>query len=136
MEEFDFLKKLEAVKAPPDFEQKVMAQLALRKERKSRKLRYFRFSFASLAGAAAAAGIIFAFLNIFVFEEKRALEFTELKKDVSAVLERGKGMISGEAIPIIESLDYSREVRSLSAEPETIYILEQVSDVAHKEIKY
>jgi len=137
MEEFDLLKKLGRVKAPPDFEQKVMAQLALRKERKSHRLKYFRLSFVSLAGAVAAALIIVC-LNVFVLQKKGPLKLEGLKEkeDVPTAFQAEKNLIPREAIAIIESVDYSHEVRSLSDEPETIYILEQVSDIAHKGIKY
>lgn len=133
MEEFELLKKLERVKAPPDFEQRVMASLAPRKERKSRRLRYLRFSF---AGAAAAVVIALISVNIFVFEKKGSPELTLAKKEIPTTFEKGATLSQTEVIPIIEAMDYSGEIRSVSYEPETIYILEQVSDEVHKGIKY
>jgi hypothetical protein len=41
-----------------------------------------------------------------------------------------------ESIPIIERVDYSGEIRSTRQEPPTIYLLEQCSDNANREIKY
>jgi len=136
MEEFDLLKKIERVKAPPDFEQKVMAQLSLRRERKSHRLRSFRLSFALLAGTVAAAALIFVCLNVFVLQKEGPTKFTGLKEDVPTAFQAKKSLVPSETIAIIESMDYSHEVRSLSDEPEAIYILEQVSDIAHKGIKY
>ena len=37
MEAYELLKQLEIVKAPPDFEQKLMAQLSLRKRKQVRQ---------------------------------------------------------------------------------------------------
>jgi hypothetical protein len=133
MEEFELLKKLERVKAPPNFEQKVMTQLSLRKERKSRRLRYLRLSF---AGAAAALVVAFISVSVFVLQKKGPAELAQVQKEISPAFQKEEALSQREVMPIIESVDYSGEVRSISYEPETIYILEQVSDVVYKEIKY
>jgi hypothetical protein len=132
MEELGLLKKLEKVKAPPDFEQKVMAQVSLRKRNIRQKRKAFRFS---LAGAFASLVAIFVLLNVFVLEKRVPLRVADGKKDRVAALEKGP-TVSGQMIPVIETLDYSTEVRSHSYEPQTIYLLEQVSDTTSKEIKY
>jgi hypothetical protein len=41
-----------------------------------------------------------------------------------------------QTIRIIETLDYRTEMRSRSTEPETVYLLEQVSDSTPRGIKY
>jgi hypothetical protein len=132
MEELGLLKKLEKVKAPPDFEQKVMAQVSLRKRNIRQKRTAFRLS---LAGAFASLLAIFVLLNVFVLEKKAPLGVADGKKDSAAASEKAP-TVSGQMIPVIETLDYSTEVRSRSYEPQTIYLLEQVSDTTSKEIKY
>jgi hypothetical protein len=132
MEELGLLKKLEKVKAPYDFEQKVMAQVTLRKRSLRQKRTAFRLS---LAGAFASLLVVFVLLNVFVLGKKAPLRVADLKKDISPA----SGMVQSSAeqlIPVIETLDYSTEIRSQSYEPQTIYLLEQVSDTTPKGIKY
>jgi hypothetical protein len=132
MEEFGLLKKLEKVKAPPDFEQKVMARVSLQKRSLGPKRTAFRLS---LAGAFASLLVIFVLLNVFVLHKRSPVGLAELKKDVPAA----SGMVqtaTEQIIPVIETLDYSMEVRSRSYGPQTVYLLEQVSDTTSKEIRY
>lgn len=131
MEELNLLKKLEGVKAPPDFEQNVLAQLSLRKKRKLR-VNYLRFS---LAGAFSGALVFFIIVNVFILPKKSSVEFTGLERDIPSSLRRIDQQ-ERETIPIIEILDYFGDVKSLSREPRTIYILEQVSDKTSTKIKY
>jgi hypothetical protein len=136
MEELNLFEKLTRVKAPPDFEHKVMAQLSLRRERKFRARRGLRFSF-----AAAAAFFLLAFVmtNVIFVPKKGQVDFATLEKTVPSSVARAKSQAiapSSEFIPITEAVDYSHEVRSLSPEPQTIYILEQVSDTTNAGIKY
>ncbi|HDZ26592.1 MAG TPA: hypothetical protein ENH65_08825, partial [Candidatus Aminicenantes bacterium] len=58
----NLLKKLERIKAPPGFEQKILAQLSLRK-RRNQKIKYLRLS---LAGAFSAALVFFIAVNVFI----------------------------------------------------------------------
>ncbi len=130
----NLLKKLERVKAPPDFEQKILAQLSLRKRRKLR-IKYLRLS---LAGAFSAALVFFMAVNVFILPKKGPLEVADLEKGLaspSAFQGRGEPR-KGETIPIIEAVDYAGEIQSASREPQTIYILEQVSEVTSTKIKY
>src|SRR4030042_5454445 len=64
MSEWDILKGLDMVKAPPDFEQIVMAQLSLRKRVERRRRAVLRWS---MAGSCASLAAIVVLLNIFVF---------------------------------------------------------------------
>ncbi len=130
----NLLKKLERVKAPPDFEQKILAQLSLRKRRKQR-IKYLRLS---LAGACSAALVFFIVMNVFILPQKGPAEVADFKKGLASpstfqkIEEPGRG----ETIPIIEAVDYAGEIQSASREPQTIYILEQVSESTSTKIKY
>jgi len=127
MSEWDIFKNLDTVKAPPDFEQRVMARLSLRRRMERRRQVALRWSMAGSFAALAAAAVL---LNVFVFESKGP----------SAVADRGKGPAPSSAfveraanestVPIIETLDYRTEVRGRSSEPETMYLLEQISDTS------
>jgi hypothetical protein len=130
----NLLKKLERVKAPPDFEQKILAQLSLRKRRKQR-IKYLR---PSLAGAFSAALVFFIVVNVFILPKKGTREVADLEKGLASpsIFQRGGGPRKGETIPIIEAVDYAGEIQSASREPQTIYILEQVSEGTSTKIKY
>jgi hypothetical protein len=130
----NLLKKLERVKAPPDFEQKILAQLSLRKRRKLR-IKYLRLS---LAGAFSAALVFFMAVNVFILPKKASLEVADLEKGLASpsTFQRRGEPRKGETIPIIEAVDYAGEIQSASREPQTIYILEQVSEVTSTKIKY
>ena len=67
MDELNLLEKLESVKAPPGFEQRVLAQLSVRKRKKQR----VRNLSLSAAGAFSAALVIFIVLNVFILPEKK-----------------------------------------------------------------
>ena len=132
MEEFDLLKKLEKVKAPPGFEQKVMAQVSLRKRRQAARPAAWRWS---LAGALATLLVGFVLLNVFVLEKKAPTEISQTKKYAPAAA----GTVASSAapiVPVIETLDYSTEVRGRSMGVPTIYLLEQVSEKTSKDILY
>ncbi|HEA64903.1 MAG TPA: hypothetical protein ENI02_02040 [Candidatus Aminicenantes bacterium] len=125
----NLLKKLERVKSPPDFEQKILAQLSLRK-RRNQKIKYLRLS---LAGAFSAALVFFIAVNVFILPKKGLLEVADLEKGLASPSTFQSG---GESIPIIEAVDYAGEIQSASREPQTIYILEQVSESTSTKIKY
>jgi len=130
----NLLKKLERVKAPPNFEQKILAQLSLRKRRNLR-IKYLRLS---LAGAFSAALVFFIVVNVFVLPKKGPLEVADFEKGLASpsTFQRGGEPGRGETIPIIEAVDYAGEIQSASREPQTIYILEQVSEGTSTRIKY
>ena len=129
MEESSLLEKLARVKAPPDFEQKVLAQLSLRRRQlRARTLRL------SLAGAFSAVLVLLVAINIFFLPGKGLVKLTGLEQDLSSPLSRGQQLAANGYIPIIEAVDYQGEIRSRDAA--TIYILEQVSDETSTEILY
>jgi hypothetical protein len=130
----NLLKKLERVKAPPDFEQKIMAQLSFRKRRKQRA-KYLRLS---LAGAFSAALVFFIVVNVFILPKKGPAVVADFEKGLASpsAFQRIEQPRRGETIPIIEAVDYSGEIQSVSSEPQTIYILEQVSEGTSTKIKY
>jgi len=133
MEELDLLKKLERVNAPPDFEQRVLALLSTRREKKKTMMKNLRLSF---AGAFALFLVVFIVINVFVFQKKGALDFVDLEKNIPSNFKKGEAWETRNYIPIIEAVDYSTEIQSLSYEPQTIYILEQVSEDYREKIKY
>jgi hypothetical protein len=130
----NLLKKLERVKAPPDFEQKILAQLSLRKKKKLR-VKHLRLS---LAGAFSAALVFFIVVNFFILPKRGPVGVADLEKGLSSpsTFQRIAEPKRGETIPIIEAVDYSGEIQSVSREPQTIYILEQVSESTSPKIKY
>ncbi len=133
MDELTILKKLEQVKAPPDFEQQVMVRLSLRQ----RSLRRPRVGFRlSLAGAFASLLLVFVLLNVLVLQNRAPLNISRSQSDRSAAAAGVQAAGFGQTISIIETLDYSSEMRSRSYEPEAIYLLEQVSDTTPKGVKF
>jgi len=114
MEEYELLSKLKRVEAPPDFEDRVMAALDLRKRK---HIRVKRFSW-TFAGACASAAAVIFMISFGVFPQKSK------SPNVAA------------SIPVTESVNYSGEVQNLIRDRETIYILEHVSDSTDTRIIY
>jgi hypothetical protein len=121
MGEWDILKGLDTVKAPPGFEQKVMARLSLRKREERRRRTVLRWSMAGSFASLAAAVVL---LNVFVFRDRSP----------SSLMVQGAPY--ERTVSVIETLDYRTEINSRSSEPETVYLLEQVSDTNPRGIKY
>ena len=133
MDELNFLEKLGSVTAPPDFEQRVLTQLSVRKRKRVR----VRNLSLSLAGAFSAALVIFIVLSVFILPEKGPVGIADMdKKSMAPVFEAEEMPAQRPTIPIIEAVDYGAEVRSVSHEPRTIYLLEQVSEEVSSTIKY
>ncbi|MGB7295431.1 MAG: hypothetical protein WBC70_07560 [Candidatus Aminicenantales bacterium] len=133
MSEMDILKKLAEVKAPPGFEQQVIARLSLRKRLERRKRTALRWS---LAGSLASLTVVFVVLSTVVFRDRGPLGIAGRGADARPSSSLVRDAAAERAIPIIETLDYTTEFRRRSLEPETIYLLEQVSDTTSREIKY
>lgn len=131
MDELNLLKRMERVKAPPDFEEKVLAQLSLRRKinLKARRLRF------SLAGAFSAALVLLIILNVSIIWKKNPVERADLERGLYRDFQRGEGL-AGVTVPIMEAVDYRGEIKTRSPEPRTIYILEQVVEGSSNEIKY
>ena len=123
MDEMSLLKKLDRVKAPPDFEQRLMARLSLEKRDASRRRPALGLS---LAGAFASLLAVFAALNVFVLRQRPPVTVSQAEAEAPAQ----------QFIPVIETFDYGTECRSRAPESGTIYLLEQVSDTAPGGITY
>jgi hypothetical protein len=132
MKELDYLKKIERVEAPDDFEQTVLSLLSGRKKKKE-KVRVFRLS---LAGAAATLGVILLVFNLFFLNGNQSGEFSVRGQLDIQELENYYRFGYEDRIPITEEVDYSGEIRQRIKQPRTIYILEQVSDTTDTYIKY
>ena len=132
MEAYELLKKIGTVEAPSDFEQKVMARLSLRK-RKYARSRTLRFS---LAGALAGGVAVMLAINFFILPGQGPASFTSPERDLASSALYGERYAAGESIPIIETVDYASEIRTLTNEVPTVYILEQVSWTTDTKIKY
>jgi hypothetical protein len=133
MDETNLLNKLDRVQAPPGFEQKVLAQLSLRKKSTRERRRVFGLS---LAGAFASLLAVLILLNVFVLQKKTPLEVTDSEKGYYPASRVMPKTTADQTIPVIETLDYASEIRSRTVEPEVVYLLEQVSDTTMREIKY
>lgn len=132
MELNNFLKKIERVEAPPNFEQKVMAELSLRKRTSARNMR-LRLS---LAGAVSAAAVLLVIVGLFMLPERRPAEVSSIQRSAPSALERQDQRRVRDYIPIVEAVDYTGEVRTVQNQPPTIYILENVSESTDTKIIY
>jgi len=132
MEAYELLKRLETVNAPSGFEQKVMAQLSLRK-RKHVRSRILRFS---LTGALAGGIAVLLAINFFILPGQGPARFSSPEMDLAFSSLYGERYAAGESIPITETVDYASEIRTLTNEVPTVYILEQVSWTTDTKIKY
>lgn len=128
MDDISLLRKLDRVTAPQDFEQRVMTQLARRRAAlpQARRAQAFRYS---LAGVAAALLVCFLVLNVFVLRNGPGRVQMAGRDATEAVK-------ASDFVPITETVNYRNEVRDASSEPRTVYILEQVSNVSYKHIRY
>jgi len=133
MSEWDFMKGLDEVKAPPDFEQKIMAQLLLRRRAAQRRRIVLRWSMAGSFTSLVAAVVL---LNIFVFQDRKPSDIAATGKGTAPASALLQTAADERTVPIIERLDYLTEMHSRSSEPETVYLLEQISDTAPRGIRY
>ncbi len=129
MQEFDLLTHTKTVEAPPGFEQRVMAHLAERKHHQ-RKVRRFGFS---LATAAASVLVVVLALNFLVLPQRSPDQMVALEKKISSDFH---SPVRIPTIPITEALNFSGEIRQISQQPRSIYILEQVSDRTDAKLIY
>jgi hypothetical protein len=118
MEEHNVLDRLERVKAPAGFERRVLAELSVRK---GRRVRVHWIQRVAWAGSAAAVLVVFGVIGALF-----------LNRPDTAV----RAALDSRVVPVMETVDYSSEVRNASYEPQTIYILEQVSEASPSGISY
>ncbi len=129
MQEFDLLTHTKSVEAPPGFEKRVMAHLA---ERKQHHRKVMRFGF-SLATAAASVLVVMLALNFLVLPQRSPDQMAALEKKISSDFQ---SPVRIPTIPITEALNFSGEIRQISQQPRSIYILEQVSDRTDAKLIY
>lgn len=130
MDELDELKKLERVKAPSDFEQRVFSQLFSRKEKKV-KLRKLSFS---LAGAVGGAVLIVFIVGVFILPKGERMEISDREKGYAPISAKQESLRERNYIPIVEPVNFKREIQK--QQKPTVYILEQVSESTERQIKY
>ena len=136
MEGHEILVRTTKVTAPAGFEEEVLAKLpAARKERARVRRANFRYAF---AGSAALVLAGFFLLGPSLFEKGSVMTFAE-REALSATPVLGKGASStnrSRLVPVFETMDYASEFRNASVQPQTVYILEQVSESISSEIIY
>ena len=132
MELNNLLKKIEKAEAPPNFEQKIMAELASRKRTLARNMR-LRLSF---AGAFSAAAVLLVIVGLFVLPQRRPAEISSVERSMPSAFERQGQSRVRDYIPIVEAVDYTGEIRTVQDQPHTIYILEHVSESTDTKIIY
>ncbi|MGQ9801136.1 MAG: hypothetical protein ACUVRL_05685 [Candidatus Saccharicenans sp.] len=116
-----YLKNLERVAAPAEFEAVVLSRV---RERKAKRVRLRRLEF-SLAGAAA-----LLLVGILIFAPGLR------KSPVSTMAGINPEGQQGKVIHVVEPLDLRQEMRRAASESQTMFILEQVSDSWIQQISY
>jgi hypothetical protein len=136
MEGHEALVRMTKVKAPAGFEEVVLARLpAARRERAKARRAAYRYAF---AGSAALLLVGFLVFSPSQPERESVLTFAE-REALSATPTAGKALSSadrGRTVPVFETMDYASEFRNVSRQPQTVYILEQVSESVSSEIIY
>jgi len=123
MEELELRSALKKVKAPPGFEKMVLARVRDIKSG-ARPVPVMSRPFGlklSLAGGLAALLAGFILINVFVLQKNGT-------QGDSSWAGLGQGQTQGRIVPVMDSVDYGREVRNISGDSSAVYILEQVSD--------
>jgi len=113
MEEKKYISRLPVVEAPPGFESQVLARV---RDQKARAVRRRRWEF-GLAGAAAALVI-----TVLISPGPKRPEYPASRAQVKA------DNSSVETIEVMEPLNLENEMRRATADPQTVFILEKVSD--------
>jgi len=138
MEGHELLEKMNRVKAPADFEERVFLKIGQARRARVRRRAVFRYAF---AGSAAVLLIGFVLFNGGVRDRRAMLATGRPGPSGSAVQQLSYSQPAGARtartyLPVMETADYSKEFRNASYQPQTVYILEQVSEVRPSEIKY
>lgn len=140
MEGHELLGKVNKVVAPPGFEGRVVARLGEEKRARARRQAVTRYAF---AGSAAVLVVGFLLLNPLATLRRSAPAPAGKGQAGVAVVRRAAdvplSLVSRSAaayLPVLETVDYSSEMRNASYQPRTVYILEQVSEDRPTQIKY
>lgn len=121
MGELDLRPMLSEVQAPPGFERMVLARVhEVKSGARPVRLRSLRPRLSWALGVAALAAVL-VLVNFMVLPRGGGPAVTP-----AASLTAGRA--AEQAVPVMDSVDYGREVRSISGDSSTVYILEQVSD--------
>lgn len=138
MEGHELLGKVNKVVAPPGFEGRVVARLGEEKRARVRRQAVTRYAF---AGSAAVLVVGFLLLNPLA-TLRRSAPAGKGQAGVAVVRRAADvplSLVSRSAaayLPVLETVDYSSEMRNASYQPRTVYILEQVSEDRPTQIKY
>jgi len=137
MEGHEQLAKMTTVRAPAGFEQAVLARLPSAREERARARRaaFYRFAFAGSAALVLAGFLVFGPSSreqdtVLTYAEREALSATPGQTQGKGAERRGR------VLPVYETMDYASEYRNVQAQPQTVYILEQVSETVSSEIIY
>ncbi|HOM94597.1 MAG TPA: hypothetical protein P5517_04320 [Candidatus Saccharicenans sp.] len=112
MEEKNYISQLPRVKAPEDFENQVLNRL---KKEKVRVVRQRRWAW-GLGGVAAA--VLMAIILIKPGVKQPSYTAQQLEQERSPL----------EVIQVVEPLNLENEIKTATDDPQTVFILEQVSD--------
>jgi len=136
MEGHELLSKVKRVKAPSDFEARVLAKLGAAGRARGRRRTVFRYAF---SGTAAVFLVGVLLLSQFAINRKPKLGSAGQAEIAVRQVSHAPAFrqdAAGTPFPVLETVDYSSEVRDVSYQPRTVYILEQVPEVRPSEIKY
>ncbi len=134
MEGHDLVGGLSTVKAPEDFEAVVLGRLpAARLERVLARRARVRYAFAGSAAVLIAAVLLF---HPGLPEKETVLTTAERQALTADPDGLSGGPSRGRILPVFEAMDYASEFRNAQAQPRTVYILEQVSEMPSSEIIY
>lgn len=123
MEGHELLARMTKVRAPDGFEEGVLARLpSARKERALARRSAWRYAF---AGSAALVLVGFFLFNPALTDKDTVLTYAERE-----------ALTATPSVPVYERMDYAAEFRNAQHQPQTVYILEQVSETASSEIIY
>jgi len=121
MEELDLRHAFKTVQAPAGFEQMVLSRIGeVQAGSAAVRTRPLGFRLA-LAGGLAALLASFILINVFVLNPGGGPAGLADNRP-------GQGTPQSGVVQVVDRVDYGREVRNISGDPNTIYILEQVSD--------
>lgn len=115
MDHLEHLARRDRVRAPAGFEQSVMAGISAEKRRRLASHRSLR-----LAWAGGAALFLAGILSLSLFDRRDGSDWAAAGPEALST--------GSPVIPVMETIDYGREIRTAETEPRTIYILERVSE--------
>lgn len=128
MEGHELFPRMSKVKAPEGFEAGVMARLAGARQRRERVRRVALRTALAGSAAVAVAAVVLLVPGLLRHEAGPALAGRGEVFPAPGSRER--------LVPVFETMEYASELRSVSREPKTIYLLEQVSETISPGIIY